>query len=127
MEVMEGLDQVFLFDDGGMRDGLEELSMAEQPRRQKAAFPEGTNALCIHGKAVIRSLFVHPRTRFENAISWKMNPLLVNTRWFAIGSGPCHQGIRISYEPYNSNGRFCQQEYAVATYRENIGFSFTDE
>jgi hypothetical protein len=35
-----------LFHDGGMRDGLEELSMAEQPRRQKAAFPEGLKALC---------------------------------------------------------------------------------
>ena len=80
MEVMEGLDQFFLFDDGGMRDGLEELSMAEQPRRQKAAYPEGLNALCIQGKTVIRSLFAHHYARFENAVSSEMNPLLVNAR-----------------------------------------------
>lgn len=75
MEVMEGLEQFFSFDDGGMRDGLKELTIAEQPRRQKATSPEGMNPLCRWGEIVICSLFVHPHTRFENAISWEMNPL----------------------------------------------------
>jgi hypothetical protein len=89
MEVMEGLNQVLLFDDGGIRDGLEELSMEEQPRRENAASSEGLNTLCIHCETVIRSLFVHPHARFENAISWEMNLFLVTARWFAIESGSC--------------------------------------
>jgi hypothetical protein len=64
MEIMEGLDQFFLFDDGGMRDGLEELPVEEKSQQQKAAFPEGLKAFCIDGKRVIRSLFAHPHARF---------------------------------------------------------------
>ena len=100
MEIMEGLDQFLLIDNGGMGDGPEELSNAEQPRRQKAAFPEGLKALCIHGKTVIRSLFAHPHARLENTMSWEMNPLLVNVQWSAIGSGPCRQRIRFFLSQY---------------------------
>ena len=95
MEIMEGLDQFFLFDDGGMRNGLEELSMAEQPRRQKDAFPEGLKALCIHGKMVIRSLFTHPHARLENAMSQETVPSGVDAPRAATGAcGPCRQRIR---------------------------------
>jgi hypothetical protein len=95
MEIMEGLDQFFLFDDGGMRDGLEELSMAEQPRRQTAAFPEGLKAYCIHGKMVIRSLFTHPHARFENTMSQKTVLSGVDAPRAVTGAcGPCSQRIR---------------------------------
>jgi hypothetical protein len=97
MEVMEGLEQLLLFDDGGMRDGLEELSMAEQPRRQKAAFPEGLKALYIHGKMVIRSRFAHLHARFENAMSQETVPSGVDAPRAATGAcGPFRQRIRFS-------------------------------
>jgi len=69
--------------------------MAEQPRRQKAASPEGLKVLCIHGKMVIRSLFAHPHARFENAMSQDMVPSGADAPRAAIGAcGPCRQGIR---------------------------------
>lgn len=111
MEIMEGLDQFFLFDDGGMRDGLEELSMAEQPRRQKAAFPEGLKGLCTHGKMVIRSLFAHPHARFENAMSQKTVPAGVDVPRTTTGAcGPCSRRIRFLCDTYNGNGCPCQQQ-----------------
>jgi hypothetical protein len=95
MDIMKGLDQFFLFDDGGMRDGLEELSMAEQARRQKAAFPERLKALCIHGKTVIRSLFAHPHAPLENTMSQGTVPSGVDAQRAATGAcGPCLQRIR---------------------------------
>jgi hypothetical protein len=101
MEIMKGFDQFFLFDDGGMRDGLEELLMAEQPRRQKAAFSEGLKALCILGKMVIRSLFVHPHARFENAMSQETVSSGADAPRAAIGAcGPCRLRIQFSFSRY---------------------------
>ncbi|MEK6557750.1 MAG: hypothetical protein AABZ14_05575, partial [Candidatus Margulisiibacteriota bacterium] len=101
MEIMEGLDQFFLFDDGGMRDGLEELPVEEKPQRPKAAFSEGLKALCIHGKTVIRSLFAHPHARFENAMSQETVPSGVDAPRAATGAcGPCRQRVRCFLSRY---------------------------
>ena len=39
MEIMEDLDQFFLFDDGGMRDGLEELPVEESRSDRRPPSP----------------------------------------------------------------------------------------
>jgi hypothetical protein len=121
MEIMEGLDQFFLFDDGGMRDGLEELPVEEKPQRPKAAFPEGLKALCLHSKTVIHFLF----------------PILMpglKTRCFrkrffqmSMPRGPCRQkdtifsfAIRITAiaVPVNNNKLIRHYFFAVEVYEE---------
>jgi hypothetical protein len=121
MEIMEGLDQFFLFDDRGMRDGLEELPVEEKPQRQKATFPEGLKVLCLYSKTVIHSLF----------------PILMpglKTRCFrkrflqvSMPRGPCRQkdtifssAIRITARavPVNNNKLIRHCFFTVEVYEE---------
>jgi hypothetical protein len=52
--------------------------MAEQSSRQKTTFPKGLKVFRVHDETVIFPFFTHPYDRFENAMFWEMNTLLVN-------------------------------------------------
>jgi hypothetical protein len=76
---------------------------------------------------VIFPFFAHPYDQFENAMSWEKNVCLSTCGGPQSEAGLVVNVCDFCCGSYNGNGRFCQQECAAATYRENIGFSFTEE
>ncbi len=74
VDVMKGVDHPLPFDEGGGADGLEEVLVVEELRRQRSSlFGRSLQLFHIHGERVIHPVFGHRDYRYEKHYPGKLS------------------------------------------------------